>query len=322
MVEATNIFSFWFVIVFLLFQTYLACDLIGFMIRKLLKHEKVTAWWKKIYSGGILAFTLAGIYLLAGYLNAVHVSFTDYEITSDKLRQGEQLKVAMIADLHLGTTMGVKELAKYCEEVSAKKPDVVFLVGDIFDERSPEAEIQKTCELFGAIESTYGTYYVYGNHDLGTYRRTYSLSKLQLQQYFTNANVKVLDDEVILLSDKYYLIGRSALSFTGNNNRSSIKELINGLDPDKYMIVLDHQPKELELAADLGIDLLVSGHTHGGQLWPVGLFSRLFHIDELTYGEEVIENMHAIVTSGIAGWGYSVKTGAKSEIVMIEINGG
>ena len=322
MSQAINIFSYSFVLVFLLFQTYLFCDLIGFLICRLCKREVVTTWWKKIYCGGLLAIFLAGVYLFAGYLNAIHVSFTNYEIKSGKLQQGEQLKVAMIADLHLGTTMGVKELANYCQEIDAKKVDVVLLVGDIFDERSPESEIQKACELFGAINSTYGTYYVYGNHDLGTYRRSYSLSKQQLEEYLYNANVQVLDDGVVLIDDDFYLIGRSALTYIGKNNRGSIQELLQGLDPSKYMILLDHQPKELALAADLGIDLLVSGHTHGGQLWPVGLFSRLFHIDELTYGEEVIDSMHAIVTSGIAGWGYSVKTGAKSEIVIIEINGG
>lgn len=321
LLNATNIFSMTFAVAFLLFQTYLLTDMIAFILKKMVKKPTVVANWEKIYQGGILAILLAVIYVFVGYWNMNHIRFTDYQIESDKLRKEESITVAMIADLHLGTSLNASDLASYCDAISNKQPDVVLLVGDIFDHRTPVEEIPKACALLGNIKSSYGTYYVYGNHDVSSYGQKHPFSKQELVQSMKEGNIRILEDEAIELAESFYLIGRKALTFSGDNQRTMIETLIADLDQDKYMILLDHQPKELEIAAEHGIDLLVSGHTHGGQLWPVGQFSSLFGIDELVYGEKVIQDFHAIVTSGISGWGYPIKTGSKSEIVMIEITG-
>ncbi|HCL03309.1 MAG TPA: hypothetical protein DHW61_13045, partial [Lachnoclostridium phytofermentans] len=83
---------------------------------------------------------------------------------------------------------------------------------------------------------------------------------------------------------------------------------------------LDHQPSELETAASLGVDLQLSGHTHNGQIWPIGLITKIFHINELNYGNKKIDNYNAIVTSGIGCWGFPLRLGSKSEIVIIQVN--
>ena len=76
---------------------------------------------------------------------------------------------------------------------------------------------------------------------------------------------------------------------------------------------------EYKKAENTGCDMILSGHTHAGQIWPVGLFVSLFHFDELNYGEQKQGNLDAIVTSGIAGWGYPIRTEKHSEYVVVNL---
>lgn len=88
--------------------------------------------------------------------------------------------------------------------------------------------------------------------------------------------------------------------------------------------MLDHQPLDLAENAALGYDLQLSGHTHGGQIWPVGpvcsLAARLASVEYCNYGMKQIGDFQVIVSSGIAGWGYPIKTGAKAEYVIVDIH--
>ena len=90
-----------------------------------------------------------------------------------------------------------------------------------------------------------------------------------------------------------------------------MEELTADLDPDKFSIVLDHQPQDYEAQAKAGVDLVLSGHTHGGQLFP----------DDRVYGYEKRGSTNFIVTSGISDWAIKFKTGCRSEYLMLEIDG-
>ena len=122
--------------------------------------------------------------------------------------------------------------------------------------------------------------------------------------------------------DNINIIGRSDASFWQTNNRASMADLTALIPKDKkdnYTIVLDHQPLDLETNATLKIDLQLSGHTHGGQLFPMRFFQTLTS-DILVYGQRNIGDFTAITTSGIAGWRYPIKTGAPSEYVVINVD--
>ena len=318
---AVNIFSFRFVIVFFLFQMYLLTDLIHLILCKCIKNEKLIKGWKKAYCGGILCFALAAIYIFAGYKNAYNVQNTTYEVHTDKLSKEESLTIAMVADLHFGTTLKEEKLKTYCQEISDKNVDLVLLVGDIVDHNTTKDEIIEAFQALGRIQSTYGVYYVYGNHDVSYNYRGTDVSKSEFSQYITDAGITILEDNAILINNQFYIIGREDIGYTGSSNRTELTYLTKDLDPNKYWILMDHQPKEIQKAKDCGIDLMVSGHTHGGQLWPIGIFSKLLGIDELIYGDKEIDGFHAIVTSGIGGWGYPVRTGSKAEIVYITVIG-
>ena len=96
-------------------------------------------------------------------------------------------------------------------------------------------------------------------------------------------------------------------------------ELTTSLDKSKYMIVLDHQPADYQNQAQSGVDLVLSGHTHGGQLFPFNKIGKLIGANDFIYGTTKINKTNFIVTSGISDWAIKFKTGTKSEFVIIDI---
>ena len=96
--------------------------------------------------------------------------------------------------------------------------------------------------------------------------------------------------------------------------------LTSGLDVSKYMIVLDHQPNDYANEADSPVDLVLSGHTHGGHIYPAGAFGLLIGANDRVYGTELRKGTRFVVTSGISGWAIPFKTGCFSEYLVIDIN--
>ena len=154
--------------------------------------------------------------------------------------------------------------------------------------------------------------YIHGNHD-----DSYSRGKdTSLETLLTDNGIHILSDSARLIDNRFYVIGRRDRSQKG---RRELKELISGLDTSKYMIVLDHQPADYDAEAATAADLVLSGHTHGGQLIPATFVGEWLGMNDNTYGYERRSDTDFIVTSGIADWEIKFKTGTKSEYVIIEI---
>lgn len=132
-------------------------------------------------------------------------------------------------------------------------------------------------------------------------------------------NIRLLQDKTYDINNEFAITGRDDIGFAKEEQRESGSNLISGVDSDKFILLLDHQPCELKENDKLGYDLELSGHTHAGQIWPVGQLSGILGFGELNYGYKKLSNMQAIVTSGMAGWGYPIRTGSHSEYVMIDI---
>lgn len=267
---------------------------------------------------GILGVLVTMLFLGYGYYNIKHVVATNYDLSSDKI---DNLRIIEIADLHMSTSLNVLQLQEYCDEMSRLNADLVVLTGDIFDENTPLDDMINASKALSTIKNKLGIYYIYGNHDNGS--RAFDdavFGPEEIKENLEKNGIVVLEDEVICL-DKINIIGRKDASFWGNNPRLSTSELLAMIPENKqdnYTLVLDHQPLDLDENAALGIDLQLSGHTHGGQLFPMGIVQSLTS-DTLIRGQRNIDGFTAITSTGMAGWRYPIKTGVPSEYVIINV---
>lgn len=294
---------------------WLIADLIAFIIRKIKKQENFS---KRYFAGaGAIAFTI--VYLAIGAYMDFHVWEKDYVIETEK--SVGDIRIAMIADSHLGTTFGGEGFAKHLEEIQKANPDVLVICGDYVDDDSTYEDMVEGCAALGEFKSTYGVYYSFGNHDKGYYNsREYTAEEL-IQELEKN-HVTVLQDEAVLVDNRFYLIGRQdASEKMRGSGRAEISDIVKDLDASKYMIVLNHQPNDYASEAASGVDLVLSGHTHGGQLFPVNVILNIVKVDNRVYGTEMRGNTNFIVTSGISDWAIKYKTCTRSEFVVVDING-
>ena len=283
---------------------------------------KITKKHLKFYWAGILAVVVTIGYLSFAYWNDWNIVRTDYTVETNKTitdNKGKKLsdfRIAQITDAHIGTTFDGKGLAKYIKEINKAKPDIFVITGDLIDDDTTKEQMIDTCNSLGLIKAKYGTYYIEGNHDAAYYKdRGYSME--EFQKDLENNGVTYMKDDVKLINDSVYVIGRIDRRF--KDERKSMAELTKGLDKSKYMIVLDHQPHDFKAQADSGVDLVLCGHTHGGQLIPLGWMTDIFHTNDCRYGEVKRGDTTFFTSSGIAGWGIPYKTGCISEYVIINV---
>lgn len=297
---------------------WLISDLVFFIIKKIRKKD-----WKRYYAG-MAAVLITCLYMVFGWYQAHGVWEQDYVIHTDK--QVGTIRAVLIADSHTGTTFDGDGFAEHMAAVQAQNPDVVLVAGDFVDDDTSLSDMKKCCAALGALDTKYGVYYVFGNHDKGYYpsdRRGYDGDDLIAE--LTKNGVHVLQDENVLIDDRFYIIGRQDLSEVADRggSRADMTELTETLDDTKYQIVLDHQPADYNAEAASGVDLVLSGHTHGGQLFLIRLFEELTGVggNDQIYGIEKENNTDFLVTSGISDWAIKFKTGCRSEFVVIDIEG-
>lgn len=271
------------------------------------------------YYAGAFALGITAAYLACGWYLAHHVWREEYTVETDK--PVGSLRIVQIADSHVGTTFDGNKFLEHVKAIQAQNPDVVVITGDYVDDDTSWEDMTAACEALGTLETTYGVYFVFGNHDKGYFQyRGYGGSELIAE--LEKNNVRVLQDETVLLGEDFCLIGRQDRSEEqAGRGRASMEELTAGLAPDRFSIVLDHQPADYAAQEASGVDLVLSGHTHGGQLFPINYMGQWTGLDDKTYGLEKRGNTNFIVTSGIADWAIQFKTGCKSEYVVVDVQG-
>ncbi len=254
------------------------------------------------------------IYLSIGAYLDYHVFETKYEVFTHKELGSNKFRIIQISDSHVGTTFDGEGFYKKIENISKIDSDLFVLTGDFVDDDTTKEDMIKSCEALSLIKSKYGVYFIYGNHDKG-YFNYRNFSEADLIYELEKNNVKVLSDEVVELNNYMYLIGRNDKSY----QRKSISELTDNLDKTKYIIDLNHQPNDYNNEKEANVDLVLSGHTHGGQLFPLGYIGVLFKANDMFKGMKKIDNTYFVVNTGISDWAIDFKTGTHSEYVIIDI---
>ena len=297
-----------FVVLLHLTAGFLLCGFVAFLVKKLAGVEIPYDYQ------GAAAIILTAAYLSVGWFMAHHVFETDYRFETVKPLKRD-FRIVGVADAHLGVTLNGESFKREMERVQSLEPDAVVILGDFVDYNSRAADLRAACKALGELKTPCGVYFVYGNHDKGLSQlRDFDAEDLRWE--LKDNGVVILEDEWVLLDDSLYLIGRRDRS---DRTRASMKTLTAELDPQKYTLVLDHQPNDYDAEAAAGVDLVLSGHTHGGHIFPAGPISLLMGANDAVYGAERRENTDFVVSSGISGWAIPFKTGTHSEIVVIDL---
>ena len=311
------------IIVVNVFFIWLLSDVAAFIFRKLFIKKKTP--YKEnykenhIYVSGICALVFSVFYLSAGYYFAHRVKQTDYVVKTSKDTGFDSFRIALIADSHIGSTFDGEGFSIHLKKIQESSPDILVIAGDFVDDDSCRTDLETACRALCEFNAPYGIYFVYGNHDKG-YFRNRDFSAEELHETLERYGVRILEDEAVSAGGNIILAGRKDYSeVLKGYGRSSVSELVNPLDKSKFIIVLDHQPHEYKDEADAGVDLVLSGHTHGGQMFPGALFSNLSGANDSAYGLSKTGDTAFIVTSGISDWAINFKTGTSSEFCIIDV---
>lgn len=264
----------------------------------------------KMHLVDMAVIVIAFIISVLWQYNAFHPGVKEYNVSMDGRIEGG-LDAVFISDIHAGTAIREKQLKYMTDTVNEIKPDIILLGGDIFDESSSSDDIKNTCDALKEMDSVYGTYYISGNHDVGMYD--------DFEKEFEACGIKIIDDEAVLVDDKFYIVGRRDEGMgMDTSGRLSMDRIMKDVDNQYPVILLDHRPTYFDEDTGDDVDLLLCGHTHNGQIFPGNLFIGLFC--DQAYGLEKHNGTDVVVSSGFGAWGFPLRSGSRSELVRIHID--
>lgn len=304
--------NYWLAALYYLFLGWALVDLLRLAARLLLPAlEFSDRFIVGIGAGVLVAVCLLLVY---GAWNAHNPRVRHYDVTINKRVAGlHSLRAVMVSDIHLGPNVDNNRLDDLVNRINGMQPDIIFLAGDTIDEDVDRFARQQMAESLAQLKARYGVYAVLGNHEYLGGNGPMAVTYLQ------KAGMQVLRDQYTLVNNQFYIVGRddrSVLRLTGYD-RLPLSEVMQGVDRSLPVILLDHQPYNLEQGQQCGADLQLSGHTHHGQFFPNNLMTaRLYEMD---WGYLHKDGYQTIVSCGYGTWGPPIRIGNYPEIVEIAI---
>ncbi|MGU3437711.1 metallophosphoesterase [Actinomycetes bacterium M1A6_2h] len=247
-----------------------------------------------------------------GLVEAATPQVTRTDVALDRLpTEFDGVRVALVSDIHAGPARGRNFVQSVVDEVNAQKPDMIVLDGDLID---------GTVELVGDVldpidqlSAPLGVFAVSGNHEF------YADDGGKWLDLWSGLGVDVLRNTHTDVSR-----GGSVITVAGVNDFTArapyepdMDGALNGVDPDRFVFMLAHQPRQALEASDRGVDFQVSGHTHAGQLWPIRY---LVPLQQPTVeGLDTVGSTTVYTTRGAGAWGPPVRVAAPPEISMLTL---
>lgn len=311
----TFIGSFWLAIMMYLFFAVLIIDL-GRLILYILPVKPGyfgigTVDLKKYLFYFVVAFT--AVVIIAGHINALFPRVKRIELKIDKQAGARRtLHIAAASDIHMGTLVGPRRTARLVEMLNERKADIILLAGDIVDEDLAPVIHYDLGQSLVKLKAPLGVYAITGNHE-------YIGGAEAAVAYLEEHGITMLRDTTIKIDGSFYLAGRNdrdSKRFSANQ-RKDVAGVLEGVDFSFPVIMMDHQPFNLDQVVKAGVDFQLSGHTHHGQLWPFNYLTQAIY--EVSWGYKQKGNSHFYVSSGYGGWGPPVRIGNRPEILDIFI---
>jgi len=255
------------------------------------------------------AVTLSVVVVLAGMFNARMIRLKKIKVQLERLpEQWRGRKLLLMSDLHLGNMNGVGFARRVAYMAKALAPDAIVIPGDLFDGAKCDAD--RLLAPLGTVKTRFGTYFSAGNHDeFGGFEHYVDAIR--------RAGIHILNGERVIL-DELQLIGVSYHDTTYPLRMRMILEKMN-LNEGAASILLNHVPNRLPMAEAAGVSLTLSGHTHGGQLFPFTLAVKRAY-GRFTYGLNQFGKMQVYTSTGVGAWGPPMRIGTHPELVLIELD--
>jgi uncharacterized protein len=269
-----------------------------------------------VFSGKMLfiyGVSIASIVTIGGYINAHYPITKEVEVEIDKKQSSrDELKVVLATDVHLGVILGKNHAIKLMEKINGQNPDIVIFAGDLVDHNPVPVVKNNMGACLEKINAPLGVYAITGNHEF--------IGKPEISiDYFTKHGVRYIRDSIITIDGVIQIAGRDdreKKQFTGEE-RKSIDEVLNNKEENLPLILLDHQPVDYAKAEKYGVDLMLSGHTHKGQLWPFSYLTNAIYVNH--FGLKHIGKSWFYTSSGFGTWGPPVRVGNRPELVVFKI---
>jgi uncharacterized protein len=258
---------------------------------------------------GAVIVSIALIFVVWGHINTYFPAVKRVDLSINKKAGNlKDLNIVMVSDLHLGSILGSSFLEKIANKANELNPDIVLFAGDVVDEDVGSILKDHIGDALKKFKSKYGIYAITGNHEFFSGAEASS-------KYLSEHGVIMLRDLLVKIDDSFYLAGREDRQGNSIKRRKELSNLLEDVDFSFPVIMMDHQPFQLDEAVNNKVDLQLSGHTHNGQLWPFNYITDMIY--EVNWGYKKKENTHFYISCGVGTWGPPVRTGSRPEIVNV-----
>lgn len=271
-----------------------------------------TGLWAPL--GVFAAIIAAGLICVYGVLHGREVKTVRYSANVGT-SSGNQFRIVLLSDVHLGVYNNERHLSKIVEAVNREQPDLVVIAGDLFDGHEARAYVDQNAasEQLRRILAKEGIVMATGNHDPAT-------NDPEFRSFLRRSKVELLTDCGLLLGPAVVIGRNDSISTREPDCRRPLQSIVSGYQNYALRIIVDHNPQGLAEALDCGADLVLCGHTHRGQLFPINFFTKWAYGTERFWGHHQVGKTHVIVSAGCSVFQLPVRVATDNEVVVVDLS--